>query len=565
MPGSSSLLSLPEEVLEQVLTYVPDEDTILTINRVCRTLQRLVNQPLEWRNRCKRFHFWEPKHNYAEKRRHPRPAEIDWKVLFVHRFHVERRTTKLLNEIIASPMDRIRRFNEIADFGYDAMDCLAGHAKAGEEIEDVLARRWQASVAIHYIHRRRAIHIWKRLAAGDPISLEVALGCFDLFVLNTASDDIEDTAVLLDEIAERFKSQTPNLESMTTKDKALLLSTFLHSEGYRGATTEQYRALKNSFIGVSIRTDKATLPLTSVVLYCALATRIGVKAQPCGFPYHVIAIVHDDETKNYIYLDPFRGDGKELERPALEEKLRTWGMYERANYYLSPSLTGDIVMRTSRNILESIRQTDATSDPVAPIDRNAALYASLVASVLSSPRISVALVKNMTRLIQNDFPMDVRFFEEDLVPGLEDPNGRQLLENVCGALRAEDSSPRTVTRRATQEEMAVKYRIGTIFRHKRYSYQGVIFGWTKTCNPAEGETWIQEMRLDESLHRGRNQPFYHVLVTDKTCRYIAEENICEMHPERADELSQMAGKWFKRFCKKSRSFVSNIRDEFPDD
>lgn len=55
-----------------------------------------------------------------------------------------------------------------------------------------------------------------------------------------------------------------------------------------------------------------------------------------------------------------------------------------------------------------------------------------------------------------------------------------------------------------------QYRVGTVFKHRRYNYQGVIFGWTRTCNPEDGDEWIQRMGVDR-LARGRQQPFYHAL------------------------------------------------------
>lgn len=142
MASKPILLSLPEEVIEHIITYIPDDDdAVININCVCKKLYRLSNSPLEWRSRCRQFRYWEPKHNIQEKFNHPLPAEVDWRSLFVQRFHVQRRTTKLLNEIIASPINRFPKYHEIVKFGYDAKDCLAEHARASESAEDVLARR----------------------------------------------------------------------------------------------------------------------------------------------------------------------------------------------------------------------------------------------------------------------------------------------------------------------------------------------------------------------------------------------------------------------------------------
>lgn len=53
-------------------------------------------------------------------------------------------------------------------------------------------------------------------------------------------------------------------------------------------------------------------------------------------------------------------------------------------------------------------------------------------------------------------------------------------------------------------------------------------------------------------------------VTDGTIRYVAEENIDQERLESADELSLLAGKYFKRYSRTDGMFVSNIEDEYPD-
>lgn len=142
MASRCILLSLPEEVIEHIIKYIPDDDdAVLNINLVCKQLYRLSDSPSEWRSRCRQLRYWEPKHNFHEKLRNPVPAEVDWRALFVQRFHVRKRTTQLLNEIISSPINRIPKYHEIGNFGYDAKDCLAEHAKVSEDADDVLARR----------------------------------------------------------------------------------------------------------------------------------------------------------------------------------------------------------------------------------------------------------------------------------------------------------------------------------------------------------------------------------------------------------------------------------------
>ena len=53
-------------------------------------------------------------------------------------------------------------------------------------------------------------------------------------------------------------------------------------------------------------------------------------------------------------------------------------------------------------------------------------------------------------------------------------------------------------------------------------------------------------------------------VDDSSVRYVAEDNIEIIH-EAGPELMALAGQHFKRWDKASRNFVSNIKDEYPDD
>lgn len=53
-------------------------------------------------------------------------------------------------------------------------------------------------------------------------------------------------------------------------------------------------------------------------------------------------------------------------------------------------------------------------------------------------------------------------------------------------------------------------------------------------------------------------------VDDSSVRYVAEDNIEIIH-EAGPELMALAGKHFKRWDEASRTFVSNIKDEYPDD
>lgn len=52
---------------------------------------------------------------------------------------------------------------------------------------------------------------------------------------------------------------------------------------------------------------------------------------------------------------------------------------------------------------------------------------------------------------------------------------------------------------------------------------------------------------------------------DKSIRYVAAENIVQLFDEPSPVLMKLAGKYFKRWDSENGVFVSNVRDEYPDD
>jgi F-box protein 21 len=54
-------------------------------------------------------------------------------------------------------------------------------------------------------------------------------------------------------------------------------------------------------------------------------------------------------------------------------------------------------------------------------------------------------------------------------------------------------------------------------------------------------------------------------VEDTSIRYVAEENVEVIEPDHPISLMGLAGRYFKRWDPQNHMFVSNIRDEYPDD
>jgi len=137
----SPLNALPDEVLQQVLCHVSPRDIILNVQRVCKRLDRLGSEPLLWRSFCKvDYKYWDSKHRIQQKFM-GNVGDVEWKKLYTYRSMIDTQTTALLDSILDGQINRIKKFDSIGNFGYDAKDALLRHCRTSEEADDVLSRR----------------------------------------------------------------------------------------------------------------------------------------------------------------------------------------------------------------------------------------------------------------------------------------------------------------------------------------------------------------------------------------------------------------------------------------
>jgi len=454
MTTRDALLSLPEEVLTAIVSLVSDS-CLVNVSQVCRKLNRICSSPLEMRQRCIRFRWWDERHQIEEKKRISRVTAVDWRGLFLYRFRVELAAAHLLDQIIANPANHITKFNQIVDFGYDTKDCLKVHADVSDDqVDDPLARRYHATAAIRFIHRRRALSIWNRVREVGDVPLEVALLALDLFVATTPEPDIEDYLADIDGFATAFLAATPEFSGLDAEEKAVTLIRWMWEQGFRKTNAVQYRALKNVFVGLTIRTVRTAIPLTLVTIFCGIARRVGIIAYPCAYPRHVLAIVEDPTTGQHKHYDIFQGSSGD---PRTDKARLMEHLAPEEFKALAPASVSSIVTRAAHNLVTSLQLVSMRRAEVnhgyPEICEHSALYGALTALVvLGITEPSMQIVEHMTRQIPADFPMDVRFLEEELLPRVS-TSGRQLLENVCGALRADTLSP--ASRRDSPENKSV--------------------------------------------------------------------------------------------------------------
>lgn len=136
-----SLNELPDEILQQIILFVPPLDIFWRVQRLSKKFNRLGCEYLLWRHHCrKEFKYWDPKHQIHQKFL-GNVGDVDWKAIYARRKSMDTKTTETLNSILSGQIQRIGKFGVIGEFGYDAKDTLLRHCNASDDEDDVLARR----------------------------------------------------------------------------------------------------------------------------------------------------------------------------------------------------------------------------------------------------------------------------------------------------------------------------------------------------------------------------------------------------------------------------------------
>lgn len=538
------LLDLPDELLGLVITQFANVSDMITFSLVSKRLCQLVTTSPAWRRHCiSTWNSWDIKHDLYTKLSKP-PLWTDWHSLYLERVQIDRHAYRLFETLLATQQARASRMYELAVLGADIEDLLIRLWKGTpDNADDVLARRWHAEAILNLKRRRQAIEVWIRLQRGEHVELEDALIAYDEFVLGCAPG-VDGFKSSLDGIASAIQQSTPDFDNLTIRQKATRISECLRSDGLVGMSDlGEYHALRNSFISLAVTASNANrrgcLPLQSVAIYCAVARRLGLNAQPSNFPRHVHAVISapsdrslDGESRTddssleseteMMHMDPFR-QNEEVAQEDLHGQLSQIGVppYRYAEF-LGPSNELEMVLRTGRNILVSVdgvhmpgeEPPDIEEDDQQP-DPDVAKYAALWSLFIqgdSDPIMSATRRRQATRYLleklQSDFPQDVDMYAEvspRLLDGLPE---RSLVLDLVQRLIATGREAKTPVPRPSPDADPVEHRIGTYFEHRRYGYRGFIVGWNPEC--AATASWIAQMRVDD-LPRGRSQPFYNIV------------------------------------------------------
>ncbi|KAK4497463.1 hypothetical protein PRZ48_011914 [Zasmidium cellare] len=614
--ADNRLFELPDELLEAIVSYLPPTAT-LSFGTTSRRANKITYEPLVWRRHCRNtWRYWEKSHVLEERLELP-PTRTKWRQLFNERRRIDREAQELFDQMLTTQQWRFERMEKIASWGYDVKDLLLQLRDATpDDAEDVLCRRYYANAILGQVHRATALEKWTRLQKRQMVRLEEILGAYDLFVLSGEKGDLDDMDRELDRLAAAIRARDEEFDDLSIRRKAVQIAKFLRSENLVGNPSEEdYHALRNNFISMALFDEVHTsLPLQSVAIYCAVARRLGVNAKPSNYPQHVHAVIEApaDQTLDgrpkvptqgnepeLMHMDPWR-TSEEVPNEHLTTRLTQMGApISQHHHHLGPTSTLEIAMRTSRNIMHSVQESRerqrGISRRVVHPDIEAAWYSMLWSMLVLGDSNSATTLHRRRQCLpylvdhfQAHFPEDIGLIEKFIPPMFESEREHNILMHLITTARTADRNRKAPSSRTDRTE-SVRLKIGTHFKHRRYGYEGVIVGWDIKCGAEQ--RWMEQMRVDD-LPRGREQPFYNSVYAspskrsarayyyvvgctdanasspsadDKSVRYVAEENIEVDESEPGPVLMQLAGRYFKRWDKEERRFVSNIKDEYPDD
>lgn len=114
----------------------------------------------------------------------------------------------------------------------------------------------------------------------------------------------------LDEYTSQLRRDHPEIDSLSPLAKTTLVAEYLLRRRWVGISDgRDYHSLDHLFLGVALYSEnRNSLPLISVLIYCNILRRFGLRAVPCSFPFHVHAIVRPPVG--------FRFDGQRLIPPS---------------------------------------------------------------------------------------------------------------------------------------------------------------------------------------------------------------------------------------------------------
>ncbi|KAJ3145390.1 hypothetical protein HDU89_007145 [Geranomyces variabilis] len=588
---------LPQDLILEILQEVDARDAVQWMQ--CSSV---------WRDVCSDNLLWKQKS--LARWRHwadgppSDPTFVSWRELFEERHKKDLSAARALDGVVLEPRHRLARMLSIAKLQEDALDVL--DRNLSDYPEDYLARAFHKERLRNMINRSWVIGQWLALVPqlygskfdirsrqpqhrrkDDEFPLEFGAFLLCKFVDRNVqyADIVKQLDALADEAATFVEPVDSKPSGNVIERRARQLYDFLFVRKEFAAAADAYYDVRNSLID-HVLSRRLGIPISLCLIFAVIGRRLGIKIDLTSFPHHVLArLVTEDGTQWYV--DCFRrtpapDDGFKTREQCLDI-LRSMGIGQRLEF-LEPSRKPAVFARMATNILSSVNHM---RDPHGSLNLQQHAYGSMCLLLVLSPSAQMQPVSPWRRflygILVSECPEDVWFAEADqqlltsqLASGA-DPAGAarlkadlELLTNEIAEIWRGDAEIRTVAVK-DRETMAIKpeMKVGDVMRHHKYGYCGVVYGWD--AKYSGGEEWWARQAGTDTLVRGRNQPFYHVVSIDghnsdtgpsHILRYVAEENMRRIsEPAEKEEVRRIIedcpniGRWFKRWDEESGRFA----------
>ena len=364
-------------------------------------------------------------------------------------------------------------------------------------------------------------------------------------------------SIRLNDLVEAYRDEFLGEEDMSTRARALALNRYLCAKQSREEVDGQEPCFSLGLglgpgpgpdpahgavsVGAGASLNPAR-PIATVAWLCLFAEQLGLNIRPLNSPFRTRVIVLpppgvdldgrplvEGQQAEPMFLDSLRSDG-ETKTEELRQLLRLYhtppAVQAKA---LRPAPVSRMVVLSALTIVLAVhehRRLDVLADPTRDVrwckashwELDSTYYGALWALIILCHRHraellavgtdKMAILIYFLELLETRFPEDVCLVDQEIIPLFRSSHHYRRLVDTVRITRASDVMPKIPRPRNREIDNRVLYRVGQVFRHRRYRYLAVIVGWDVECSA--GSDWIRRMGIN-ALPKGRNQSFYHVM------------------------------------------------------
>ncbi len=219
------------------------------------------------------------------------------------------------------------------------------------------------------LHAPTPLEYFESLVADDA-SLSVLEAAIAIAHDDFPDLDCETVLADVDALAARLKARIPH--DAAPMQRLRWLNRFFFQElGFSGNANDYYDP-KNSYLHVVLQTRRG-IPITLALLYCEIASQIGLSAHGISFPGHFLVKLRMPQGD--VVIDPF--NGQSMSRDSLDALLvpyrRRQGLPNATQLplgvFLQAAESREIIARMLRNLKEIHRSSGEQARLLAVLDR----------------------------------------------------------------------------------------------------------------------------------------------------------------------------------------------------